>query len=289
MRLILLTIGILILSVSCNCQSKLTLPEPIVINSPSFDGKTLNSKTYNSIKLKMQSQKENQITDDEKWFSENNLSLPNENFYENFSTIYDYTINVDLRNSSIPQYYIKFRLSKRFEYENYNIYFYGVNASDSRFLLITNPANSEIKHFLDFGKFNNAPKTLAGDEDFVFESINWAIIEEDILYVSHGHSTYSKSTFGKNAYISAINLKNNYEIIWTSQPLTCNSTFILIDNSIICGYGFTAEPDFLYVLDKYSGERKQTIKLATGPDYIIEKQNKIYVRTYDHDYIFTIQ
>ena len=58
---------------------------------------------------------------------------------------------------------------------------------------------------------------------------------------------------------------------------------------IICGYGFTNEPDYLYLINKNTGDLLQQIKLNTAPEYIIRKQDQLYVRTYDTDYIFEIK
>ena len=80
------------------------------------------------------------------------------------------------------------------------------------------------------------------------------------------------------------------EIIWTSQPKTNNcSQIAIVGNSIIAGYGFTDEPDYLFVLDKYSGQRVQRIFLKKGPDWVVVKGSSVYVRTYSLDYVFSIQ
>ena len=59
--------------------------------------------------------------------------------------------------------------------------------------------------------------------------------------------------------------------------------------AILSGYGFTAEPDFLFVLDRASGRVLSKVKVASGPDYLIEKDGDLLVRTYDHDYVFAIE
>jgi hypothetical protein len=86
----------------------------------------------------------------------------------------------------------------------------------------------------------------------------------------------------------AINIKDN-RVLWTSPALISNSrNFEIIDDYLITGYGFTEEPDFLYVLRRKTGDVTQKIPLKSGPDYIIRKNNDIFVRTYDTDYIFRI-
>ena len=92
-----------------------------------------------------------------------------------------------------------------------------------------------------------------------------------------------------NAYITAIDLSTN-EIIWRTNPLTCNTlNFVLYDDMIVCGYGFTQEPDYLYTVNKKSGAIAQKILLKSGPNYIIQKENQLFVRTYNTDYIFEIK
>lgn len=127
------------------------------------------------------------------------------------------------------------------------------------------------------------------DRGFINQTLNWIVPEDNILYFSHSHSTYAKSSHGMNAYLTALDRDTN-QIIWRSQPLVCNArNFIIIDSVIICGYGFTAEPDYLYLIDKYTGNILQQIKLKTAPEYIIPKDDKLYVRTYDTNYVFSIQ
>ena len=46
---------------------------------------------------------------------------------------------------------------------------------------------------------------------------------------------------------------NSNSVIWKTEPLTSNAnTFEIIGDNIVCGYGFTAEPDYLYILDRYT-------------------------------------
>jgi hypothetical protein len=58
---------------------------------------------------------------------------------------------------------------------------------------------------------------------------------------------------------------------------------------LICGYGFTAEPDFLYVLERATGKTVSKVPLKSGPDFLIEKDGELFVRTYDTDYVFTVR
>jgi len=110
-----------------------------------------------------------------------------------------------------------------------------------------------------------------------------------VLYLCTYHMTYASSTGGNNAFVTAIALGTG-ELLWQSEPLVCNTwNFLLRDGWIISGYGFTAEPDFLFVLDAKTGEAVAKKKLASGPEVILEKGGTLFVRTYDRDYEFVIR
>ena len=63
----------------------------------------------------------------------------------------------------------------------------------------------------------------------------------------------------------------------------------MIAGSLVCGYGFTGEPDFIYVLDRFSGDLIQTIKLKTAANWLIEKGDRLHVRCYNTDEIYQIE
>lgn len=105
----------------------------------------------------------------------------------------------------------------------------------------------------DFSNYTLAPEYEVSDRGFIENSINWVEQIGDILYVSYGHNTYAKSSKGMNAYITAIDTKNN-RAKWHSRPLVSGTNFIIQNNTIISGYGFTAEPDYLYLLSTNTGE-----------------------------------
>ena len=251
-----------------------------ILETPTFDGVFSANNLGSTISLRQSEKNKNQITDDAKWYADNHLELP---LYK-IPTIFSEKTNLP---ENIPLKYKDYRITRGFNYDNYQIFFYGENFSESRFLIITDKEMSKIIKFYDFIYYTKSPKTKPGDESFVYQQLDWAIIENDILYVSNSHSTYAESSANKNAYITAINLKDN-SIIWRSEPLTSNCNFTIIKDNIVCGYGFTAEPDFIYIINKYSGRRLEKIKLNSGPSCILEKNETLYVRTYDTDYKFNI-
>ena len=145
----------------------------------------------------------------------------------------------------------------------------------------------EVIAELEFTEFMYAPDLVEEDRDFVDEKVRDAKIRNGVLYVSISHLTYAESA-PSNAYIMALSLED-YSIIWKSEPLVCNSyNFEIVDDIIFTGYGFTAEPDYLFQIDRLTGTVLEQYKINSRADYIICKDDKLYVRTYDTDYVFEV-
>ena len=145
----------------------------------------------------------------------------------------------------------------------------------------------EVIAELEFTEYMYAPDLVEEDRDYVDERVRDAKIRNGVLYVSVSHLTYAESA-PSNAYIMAISLED-YSIIWKSEPLVCNSyNFEIADDIIFTGYGFTAEPDYLFQIDRLTGTVLEQYKINSRADYIICKDDKLYVRTYDTDYVFEV-
>ncbi len=141
---------------------------------------------------------------------------------------------------------------------------------------------------LDFSDYMYSDDYVEEDVAYIEETVHDARIRDGILYVSTFHYTYAESA-PSNAYITAINL-DDYSVIWKSEPLVCNSlNFEIVDDVIFCGYGFTSEPDYLYQIDRITGCILAKQELKSKPDYIIYKDGKLYVRTYNTDYVFEVE
>jgi hypothetical protein len=252
---------------------------------PSFrqDAPVKSNYQLSPIQLELLKSEPNNITDDQQWLTANNLSLP---IYQVPNSNLDESGNLP---DYIPTQFKQNILVKAIHYPKQDLLIYGENYGDGKYLLIYDNNKNKFIYSYDFSNYSLASSYEESEKPYINQSLTWAIREDEILYVSHSHNTYAKSSHGMNGYLTAINTYNN-EIVWRSQPLVCNSSnFVIIDDVIICGYGFTAESDFLYMLDKYTGEILQQIKLKTAPNYIIRQQNKLYVRSYDTNYVFAIK
>lgn len=236
-------------------------PEYVKIENPSWDyypGGNAEPKT--GVTLKEESKEPNDITDVENWNSKVGFEPP----YDPYSLLDDLYI--------------------------YNLYGQEYNGTNwSQYMLdICDLCMGDPMYILDFSEFYVPDQIKAGDEPYVCENIHWVKCKDDVLYVSIYHNTYAESA-PHNAYIVALDMNDNYKILWKTEPLTCNSNnFIVTDDAIICGYGFTAEDDFVYVLDRETGARAQTYKVKSSPDWFHLNGNKLYVRCYNADYVFDV-
>ena len=91
-----------------------------------------------------------------------------------------------------------------------------------------------------------------------------------------------------SGYMAAIDIQTG-DVLWKSEPLTSNArNFIINGDTIICGYGFTAEDDYIYLLDKNTGERTDALKISKAPDEFAVEDGILYVWTYDTAYEYEI-
>jgi hypothetical protein len=228
------------------------------------------------------SETRNQVTDDEIWFRKHDLSLPS------------LQVPVPERGiagnvpENIPLLYGDNRMVAAIAHPDHTVVLYGPDYGGGRFVAVFDEKRTLLA-FFDFRKYILPPEFAAADAGFVEEMVRWAEVLDGVLYVSNGHRTYASSSKGKNAYLTALDLETG-ELLWRSAPLVSNAAnFLVRDNVIISGYGFSAEPDYLYILDRLTGKTLKRIKLKTGPEYIIEKNDKLFVRTYDMDYVFELR
>jgi hypothetical protein len=159
-------------------------------------------------------------------------------------------------------------------------------------------ATGEVRFAFDLSAFGEPPTVAKGAESLVNMDIRWALVDGDRLYVNHAHPTYAASSKGVNAYITALRIPDG-ALLWRSQPLVHNGhNFALVPTSadpatnrpvLITGYGFTAELDWMYILDAETGAVLNKTKVLSGPEYIVPQGEIVYVRAYNRDYAFRLQ
>ena len=115
---------------------------------------------------------------------------------------------------------------------------------------------------------------------------NNACLKDGIFYGASVTNGYAQPD---TCFMFAYDLENN-KLLWRSADQTCNSmNFIVKDNVIICGYGFTSEDDYLYQLDLHTGEVLSRLTLKKQPDLLVYQDNILYVHTYSYNYTIEIE
>ncbi|HYC93564.1 MAG TPA: hypothetical protein VEO54_30440 [Thermoanaerobaculia bacterium] len=218
------------------------------------------------VTLRLVSSTANNITDDDAWFEKNGLALD----------------RIDEAPEGLPSRIEDAKFLYAIRSGDRLLGIYGPDYGGGT--IVAGPGFA-----FDFSDYRFAPRHVEGEREFVEQRVLWAEVKGDVLYVAHGHRTYAKSSHGMNAYVTAIDLRGG-KALWHSAPLVANAgnfTF-LDDGHLVTGYGFTAEPDFLYVLRAKDGAAVAKVPLKSGPSFLLLRGERLYVRTYDRDYVFRV-
>jgi outer membrane protein assembly factor BamB len=225
---------------------------------------TIGKKPDTKLSLVMQSAKRNQITDETEWWTSNGLDTP----------------FLDPVPSTIP---------KEFQGQDIGYAIRGdpiLAIYGGQYLLAIDPATGAIRFAMDFAAFKMPHDTLPEQRDLQLET-EWAALDGNILFVSHCHGDYTAYSKGYNGYISAIDV-NTGQLLWHSRTLVSNSNnFLVKGDAILTGYGHSAENHYLYILNKADGRVARQMPIRKSIDWLIEHDSKLFVRTYDTDFVFT--
>lgn len=232
-------------------------PTEILVENPSQEyylTEAIASADELYLSLEMLTEEANEITDTEEWFRQNELPA-----FDSF----------------------------HMEDDTYRYEIVGDDYASGYLLKIYEKESGTFLKCLDFSDYRYTDNIKEGDRDFVEQRVWWAQSVDDVLYVAVAHNTYTESC-PHTGYMVAIDL-NDESVIWKSAPCMTNGrNFEIIDNTIVCSYGFTAEPDHLNLINRLDGSLIEQIPIKSMADYIIRKDDILYVRTYHTNYTFQI-
>ena len=219
--------------------------------------------------------KANAITDEEGWFAANQLEIP-------FYIMPGSFAEGKPLPEQIPDSFEGFPLTQAWFDDSFIYCVYGEVYYEGYLLKLYEKNTCAPVMSLDFSAFCTREYG-----DGIYQWVRWARVDGQTLYVSLSHNTYSENA-PNHAYIAALDLTYMH-ILWKTEPLVSNArNFEIIGNELVCGYGFTAEDDFLYQIDRATGRILEQIPVASQADYIIRKDDRLFVRTYDTNYVFQI-
>lgn len=234
-------------------------------------------------RLSVVSTRPNKITDEAEWFARHSIALP---IYElPDAPAVGWSSPADPLPSFVPLRFRTARLIRAIRQPDRVLAVYGVDFASGRYLIALERDTGRFLYGFDFRAYTYAPGATEREREFVYQDIAWAAEEGGTLYVAHAHNTYARTSRGMNAYITAVDTRAG-RVVWRSPPLVANaSNFEIVGDYIISGYGFTAEPDFLFLLDKRTGQVRQRLPVRSGPRYIIRRGDRLHVRAYDADLV----
>jgi hypothetical protein len=137
----------------------------------------------------------------------------------------------------------------------------------------------EAERVFDLETFRHPPKVDPKQKDFAVEDATYAQERDGVLYVCNGGGSYAREVYGKKGFLSALDATTG-ELRWRSAPLTCSATFAIADDYLVTGYGFTGEPDFLFLVRRSDGAIVQKLPIDSGPDTIGLSGNHVHVESY---------
>jgi hypothetical protein len=137
----------------------------------------------------------------------------------------------------------------------------------------------EAERVFDLETFRHPPKVDPKQKDFSAEDATYAQQRDGVLYVCNGGGSYARDVYGKKGFLSAMDATTG-ELRWRSAPLTCSATFAMADDYLVTGYGFTGEPDFVFLVRRSDGAIVQKVPIESGPDKIELSGNHVHVESY---------
>ena len=136
------------------------------------------------------------------------------------------------------------------------------------------------KYAFDLRSFGYPPRSLV-PRAYGPQEIAWARQVGKVLVVQTNHLGYAADSGGRNGYLTGIDIASG-RVVWRSPSLVANAgNFLVVRGLIVAGYGFTAEKDWLYLVDPATGRVRDRVALPSMAEWLSLKDGQIVVRAYD--------
>jgi hypothetical protein len=137
-----------------------------------------------------------------------------------------------------------------------------------------------MKYAFDLRSFGFPPRSVV-PKAYGPQEVVWAQQVGRLLIVQTNHLGYAKDSGGRNGYLTGIDIASG-NVAWRSPSLVANAgNFLFVNGMIISGYGFTAEKDWLYLLDPRTGRVRDRVALPSMAERLTRSGERIVVRCYD--------
>jgi hypothetical protein len=86
---------------------------------------------------------------------------------------------------------------------------------------------------------------------------------DGVLYFNEACQSYSREAGGRCSSLVAVEPLTR-AVLWRTPPLVSNNTFLVHQRYLITGYGFTAEPDALFIVRRADGKVMQRLPIPSA-------------------------
>lgn len=90
-------------------------------------------------------------------------------------------------------------------------------------------------------------------------------LADGVLYFNEACQSYASGANGQCSSLVAVDPRAG-EVLWRTEPLVSNGRFRLRGCYIVAGYGFTAEPDYVFLVERATGKVTQKIAVSSAPE-----------------------
>ncbi|HEX7239621.1 MAG TPA: hypothetical protein VF263_05120 [Longimicrobiaceae bacterium] len=107
------------------------------------------------------------------------------------------------------------------------------------------------------------------------------------LYFNEACQSYSREAGGQCSALVRLDPRTG-RMAWRTPPLTSNGIFLLLGPYVVAGYGFTDEPDALFLVDRATGRIAARHALDSAASYMEVAGRRLVVLTQGSVYAFAL-
>jgi hypothetical protein len=143
---------------------------------------------------------------------------------------------------------------------------------------VASTLSGRVERIFDLDGLRHPPNPDPKFARFAVQEVTHAAVDQNRLYVCNGGGSYARDVHGKKGYVTQIDLDTG-KVLWRSAPLVCNAEILLLGDLLVTGYGFTHEPDALYLLHTSDGTIAARAQIEASPEKIDLEAGQIRVET----------
>jgi hypothetical protein len=144
--------------------------------------------------------------------------------------------------------------------------------------LVTALGERTIEGILDLDALRHPPNPDPKWAQFAEQDVTHAVLDGERLYVCNGGGSYASEVHGKKGYVTLLDRASG-KVIWRSPALVCFREIALLGDYLVTAYGFTKEPNALYLLRTSDGTIAASAPLDSTPEQVEVDNGQILVRT----------